>query len=69
MPGRLTPPMPESVSPQWASNALTSIGPSPYTMHVFVSTAGAFRSFDAGTMSEVGRVSWVGGGLSPPAIG
>jgi hypothetical protein len=37
--------------------------------HVFVSTAGAFHTFDAGTMTEVGRFSWVGGGMSPPAIG
>jgi hypothetical protein len=37
--------------------------------HVFVSTAGAFHTFDAVTMTEVGRFSWVGGGVSPPAIG
>jgi hypothetical protein len=43
--------------------------PAASRTHVFVSTAGAFHSFDAGTMSEVGRFSWVGGGLSPPAIG
>jgi hypothetical protein len=43
--------------------------PAASRTHVFVSTAGAFHSFDAGTMTEVGRLSWVGGGLSPPAIG
>jgi PQQ-like domain len=37
--------------------------------HVFVSTAGAFHSFDAETMTEVSRFSWVGGGMAPPAIG
>jgi hypothetical protein len=37
--------------------------------HVFVSTAGAFHTFDAGTMTEVSRFSWVGGGMSPPVIG
>jgi hypothetical protein len=43
--------------------------PAASRTHVFVSTAGAFHSFDAGTMAEVGRLSWFGGGLSPPAIG
>jgi hypothetical protein len=37
--------------------------------HVFISTAGSFRTLDASTMAEVGRVNWVGGGLSSPAIG
>lgn len=37
--------------------------------HVFVSTAGAFLTYDANSMAEVARLSWVGGGLSPPAIG
>jgi hypothetical protein len=37
--------------------------------HVFVSTAGAFLTYDAASMAEVARFSWVGGGLSPPAIG
>ena len=38
-------------------------------IHVFVSTAGEFHTFDAGAMTEVSRFSWVGGGMSPPAIG
>lgn len=37
--------------------------------HVFVSTATGLHSFDATTMAEVGRLDWVGGGRSPPAIG
>jgi outer membrane protein assembly factor BamB len=37
--------------------------------HVFVSTASGFHSFDAETMTEVSRVNWLGGGVSPPAIG
>src|SRR6185312_8470585 len=37
--------------------------------HVFVSTTGAFATYDAKTMAEVGNFPWVGGGLSPPAIG
>jgi outer membrane protein assembly factor BamB len=37
--------------------------------HVFVSTAGAFLTYDTNSMAEVARFSWVGGGLSPPAIG
>lgn len=37
--------------------------------HVFVSTASALHSFDTATMAEVGRVDWVGGGRSSPAIG
>jgi hypothetical protein len=48
----------QSISPAAASRT-----------HVFVSTAGAFHSFDAGTMTEVSRFSWVGGGTAPPAIG
>ena len=37
--------------------------------HIFVSTAGAFLTFDATTLAEVGRVDWLGGGRSSPAIG
>lgn len=37
--------------------------------HVFVSTATGLHSFDAMTMAEVGRVDWIGGGRSSPAIG
>jgi hypothetical protein len=37
--------------------------------HVFVSTAGAFLTYDTNSMAEMARFSWVGGGLSPPAIG
>jgi outer membrane protein assembly factor BamB len=37
--------------------------------HVFVSTAGSFVTLNASTMAERGRVAWVGGGLSSPAIG
>jgi hypothetical protein len=37
--------------------------------HVFVSTTGAFVTYDDKTMAEVGRFPWVGGGMSPPAIG
>ena len=37
--------------------------------HFFISAADAFLTYDANTLSEVGRVDWVGGGLNPPAIG
>ncbi|MGH6945980.1 MAG: PQQ-binding-like beta-propeller repeat protein [Kiloniellales bacterium] len=37
--------------------------------HLYISTASAFYSYDAKTMQEVSRIDWVGGGLSPPAIG
>ena len=43
--------------------------PAASRTHVFVSTAGAFHTFDAENDDEVGRLSWFGGGLSPPAIG
>jgi len=37
--------------------------------HVFVSSADAFTTFDANTLQQVAKVDWVGGGVSPPAIG
>lgn len=37
--------------------------------HLFVSTSDAFLSYDTNTLAEVGRIDWVGGGISPPAIG
>jgi hypothetical protein len=37
--------------------------------HVFVSTYDAFLTYDVNNLAEVGRISWVGGGDSPPAIG
>lgn len=37
--------------------------------HLFVSTSDAFLTYDTNTLAEVGRVDWVGGGISPPAIG
>lgn len=37
--------------------------------HVFVSTRDAFLSYDVNTLTEVGRINWVGGGTSSPAIG
>jgi len=37
--------------------------------HLFVSTSDAFLSYDTNTLAEVGRIDWVGGGVSPPAIG
>ncbi|WP_027132831.1 PQQ-like beta-propeller repeat protein [Geminicoccus roseus] len=37
--------------------------------HLFVSTAGGFHTLDAASLVPLGRVSWVGGGLSSPAIG
>jgi hypothetical protein len=37
--------------------------------HVFVSTHDAFLSYDVNDLSEKGRINWVGGGTSSPAIG
>ncbi|HEU4826012.1 MAG TPA: hypothetical protein VFS85_06005 [Dongiaceae bacterium] len=37
--------------------------------HVFVSTYDAFLTYDVNNLAEVGRINWVGGGMSPPAIG
>jgi outer membrane protein assembly factor BamB len=37
--------------------------------HVFVSTRDAFLSYDVNDLTEVGRINWVGGGTSSPAIG
>ncbi|HET6621857.1 MAG TPA: hypothetical protein VFG64_18110 [Dongiaceae bacterium] len=37
--------------------------------HVFVSTYDAFLTYDVNNLAEVGRISWVGGGMSSPAIG
>jgi hypothetical protein len=45
------------------------VGAAASRTHLFVSTAGAFHTFDIETMGESGRFSWVGGGMSPPAIG
>jgi hypothetical protein len=36
---------------------------------LFVSTADALFTFDTHTLQQVGRFDWVGGGISPPAIG
>lgn len=37
--------------------------------HLFVATASGFYTYDAGTLQRVAKISWVGGGLNPPAIG
>jgi hypothetical protein len=37
--------------------------------HVFISTAGAFHTYDVTTMKELATYPWGGGGLSSPAIG
>lgn len=37
--------------------------------HIYVSTAGSFRSYDVNTLAKVGEVSWFGGGQTGPAIG
>ena len=37
--------------------------------HIFVSARDAFLSYDANDLTEVGRINWVGGGRSSPAIG
>jgi hypothetical protein len=37
--------------------------------HLFVSTSDAFLSYDTNSLAELGRINWVGGGKSPPAIG
>jgi hypothetical protein len=37
--------------------------------HIYISTAGSFRSYDVNTLDKVGEVSWFGGGQSGPAIG
>lgn len=37
--------------------------------HIYISTAGSFRTYDANTLAKVGEVDWFGGGLSGPAIG
>ena len=47
----------------------TIASPAVSRSHVFVSTASSLRTFNALTMTEVGRLNWVGGGLSSPAIG
>jgi hypothetical protein len=47
----------------------TIASPAVSRSHVFVSTASALHTFNALTMSEVGRLNWAGGGLSGPAIG
>jgi outer membrane protein assembly factor BamB len=50
-------------------NSQTVAPPAVSRNHVFVSTVGSFLTLDASTMAERGRVAWVGGGLSSPAIG
>ncbi len=47
----------------------TIASPAVSRSHVFVSTASSLRTFNALTMTEVGRLDWSGGGLSGPAIG
>lgn len=47
----------------------TIASPAVSRSHVFVSTASSLRTFNALTMTEVGRLDWAGGGLSGPAIG
>lgn len=37
--------------------------------HVFISTWDAFITLDSGTLNEVARIPWFGGGEQPPAIG
>lgn len=37
--------------------------------HIFVSGTNGFVTYDTNTLAEVARIDWVGGGLSPPAIG
>jgi hypothetical protein len=37
--------------------------------HLFVSTATAFQTIDPASLTEVARVNWGGGGISPPVIG
>ncbi len=49
--------------------AQTVAPPAVSRSHIFVSTAGSFRTYDARTLAEVGEVDWNGGGLSGPAIG
>ncbi len=47
----------------------TIASPAASKSHVFVSTASSLRTFNALTMTQVGRLDWTGGGLSGPAIG
>jgi hypothetical protein len=47
----------------------TLVGAAASRTHVFVSTTEAFVSYDSASMAEVSRIDWVGGGVSPPAIG
>ncbi|MBV1798613.1 hypothetical protein [Siccirubricoccus sp. G192] len=47
----------------------TIASPAVSRSHVFVSTVSSLRTFNALTMTEVGRLDWAGGGLSGPAIG
>jgi hypothetical protein len=37
--------------------------------HLFTSTQFAFQTFDPASLTEVARVTWAGGGKSPPVIG
>jgi hypothetical protein len=37
--------------------------------HIYISTAGSFRSYDVNTLAKVGEVNWFGGGQSGAAIG
>jgi hypothetical protein len=37
--------------------------------HLFVSTRSAFQTFDPASLTEVARVTWERGGISPPVIG
>lgn len=45
------------------------VSPAASQTHVFVSMSGALLTLDAGTLTEVSRVNWSGGGESQPAIG
>lgn len=47
----------------------TIASPAVSRSHVFISTVSSLRTFNALTMTEVGRLDWAGGGLSGPAIG
>jgi hypothetical protein len=47
----------------------TMVSPAVSQKHVFVSTAGAFVTFDAATMTQLASFKWRKGGMSPPAIG
>jgi hypothetical protein len=45
------------------------VSPAASQSHVFIATSEAFITLDAGSLAEVSRVAWTGGGTSQPAIG